>query len=73
MSISDSVYLSKMGLNSLQHEPQRLMNEASRLNHELETLIMENYKIFVENLSCSTQLRAEVMNIHLRFNRPCQG
>ncbi len=59
--ISDSIFgLSKMGLQNLQHEPQRLMNEATRLNGELEILVMENYKIFVENLSCSVQLRAEV-------------
>lgn len=60
--ISESIFsLSKMGLQNLQHEPQRLTLEAARLNSELELLVMDNYRIFVENLSCSVQLRAEVI------------
>lgn len=49
-----------MGLSNLQHEPQRLTSEADRLNAELESLVMDNYKIFVENLTCSVNLRTEV-------------
>lgn len=50
-----------MGLSSLQHEPQRLKAEAEKLNLELESLVMDNYKIFVENLTCSAILRSEVI------------
>jgi hypothetical protein len=49
-----------MGLSNLQHEPTRLSAEAERLNIELESLVMDNYKVFVENLSCSVVLRSEV-------------
>lgn len=49
-----------MGLQSLLDEPERLSAEAERLNHELEYLVMENYKVFVENLTCSVHLRMEV-------------
>ena len=49
-----------MGLQNLQYEPQRLLNEAERLNAELESLVMDNYMIFVENLTCSVLLRSEV-------------
>ena len=44
---------------SLQHEPQRLSMEAERLNSELESLVMDNYRVFVENLTCSVHLRNE--------------
>ena len=43
----------------LQHEPSRLSMEAEKLNHELESLVMENYRVFVENLTCSVHLRNE--------------
>jgi Dor1-like family len=49
-----------MGLQNLQHEPQRLHSEAERLNTELESLVMDNYRVFVENLTCSVHLRTEV-------------
>ncbi len=49
-----------MGLQKLLLEPQRLSEEAERMNHELESLITENYKVFVENLTCSMHLQAEV-------------
>jgi Vps51/Vps67 len=52
-----------MGLQNLQHEPQRLLSEAERLNAELESLVMDNYRIFVENLTCSVHLRSEVRTI----------
>lgn len=50
-----------MGLQNLQYEPQRLLTEAERLNVELESLVMDNYRIFVENLTCSVHLRSEVI------------
>ena len=49
-----------MGLSNLQHEPQRLAAEADRLNQDFDSLVMDNYKIFVENLTCSVNLRSEV-------------
>ena len=49
-----------MGLQSLLDEPVRLASEAERLNVELEALVMDNYKVFVENLTCSVHLRLEV-------------
>ena len=49
-----------MGLSNLQHEPLRLSSEAEKINHELDNLVMDNYKIFIENLTCSTHLRSEV-------------
>lgn len=52
--------VASMGLNNLQHEPLRLMSEAERLNAELESLVMDNYRIFVENLTCSVHLQTEV-------------
>lgn len=51
--------VASMGLSNLLHEPSRLSSEADRLNNELESLVMENYKVFVENLTCSVILRAE--------------
>ena len=52
--------VASMGLSNLNLEPSRLSSEADRLNDELEYLVMENYKVFVENLTCSVILRAEV-------------
>ncbi len=49
-----------MGLQNLLNEPQRLSAESERLNYELESLVLDNYRIFVENLTCSVHLRAEV-------------
>jgi hypothetical protein len=53
--------VASMGLNNLQHEPLRLLSEAERLNAELESLVMDNYRIFVENLTCSVHLQTEVI------------
>jgi hypothetical protein len=48
-----------VGLEHLQSEPGRLRSEAERLNVELEALVLENYRVFVRNLSVSSQLRVE--------------
>jgi len=48
-----------MGLSGLLHEPIRLNAEADKCNDELEALVMANYRIFVENLTCSVELRKE--------------
>jgi hypothetical protein len=53
-SISNAI-----GLQSLLDEPVRLAAEAERLNAELEALVMDNYKVFVENLTCSVHLKIE--------------
>lgn len=61
---STGLSLSKlMGLQNLQYEPKRLFDESQRLNNILEELVMENYRIFVDNLSCSIELRAEDENL----------
>lgn len=57
-SINSSIH-SSVGLQTLLDEPQRLSSEAERLNEELESLVMDNYKVFVENLTCSVHLRLE--------------
>ncbi len=49
-----------MGLQNLLSEPVRLSAESDRLNIELENLVLDNYRIFVENLTCSVHLRVEV-------------
>ena len=49
-----------MGLQNLLSEPMRLTTESERFNSELESLVLDNYKIFVENLTCSIHLRSEV-------------
>jgi len=54
-SISNAI-----GLQGLLDEPVRLAAEAERLNVELESLVMDNYKVFVENLTCSVHLQTEV-------------
>ena len=64
-----------IGLQSLLDEPVRLASEAERLNVELESLVMDNYKVFVENLTCSVHLKLEVftkaLHIHIfDFNYP---
>jgi hypothetical protein len=50
----------QIGLKNLINEPTRLKREGDRVNMELEALVMENYKIFVENLTCSVHLKYEV-------------
>ena len=59
-----------IGLTSLQGEPERLALEAENVNRELESLVLQNYNLFVENLTCSTRLREEVIlkiNIIIQF------
>ena len=53
-----------MGLQYLQQEPQRLLKESERVNLELEALVMDNYRIFIENLTCSVELRLEVSSTY---------
>lgn len=48
-----------MGLQKLENEPLRLSMEADRLNGELEALVMDNYRVFVENLTTGATLRNE--------------
>lgn len=48
-----------MGLQKLLQEPQHLEEEIQKINGDLESLIIENYKVFVENLTCSMQLQSE--------------
>lgn len=51
---------SSMGLQKLLNEPERLHREAEQINNELEALVTENYRVFVENLTCSMHLQSEV-------------
>lgn len=44
----------------IQSEPKRLLSEADRLNEELDSLVMDNYRVFIDNLTCSVFLRNEV-------------
>lgn len=48
-----------VGLDHLQQEPSRLRSESERLNTELETLVLDNYQVFVRHLSMSSLLRLE--------------
>lgn len=44
-----------------QNEPQRLAMEAERFNSDLEALVIDNYRLFVQNLAASAgQLPNEV-------------
>lgn len=58
---SSQIIDSSIGLQNLLNEPQRLATEAERLNNELEYLVMDNYKVFIENLTCSAHLKSEVL------------
>ena len=49
----------QMGLQALENEPLRLQRESDRCSEELEALVMENYRIFIENLTVSVELRVE--------------
>lgn len=44
----------------LQSEPKRLLSEAECLNEELDSLVMDNFRVFIDNLTCSVFLRNEV-------------
>ena len=48
-----------VGLGHLRQEPSRLRNEAERLNEELGSLVLDNYRVFVRHLSVSNHLRNE--------------
>ena len=48
-----------IGLGHLRQEPSRLRAEAERLNEELGSLVLDNYRVFVRNLSVSNHLRKE--------------
>eukprot|EP01041_Mallomonas_annulata_P000330 gene330-591_t len=68
--------VASMGLLSLQHEPQRLLLESQKINSQFEALVMENYRIFVENLTCSSQLRSEDNNLNgitIEFEEELRG
>jgi len=60
---------SSMGLQNLQNEPTRLMKEADEIKEELESLVIDNYRIFVENLTCSSHLRNEDKKIENSSSR----
>lgn len=46
----------------MQNEPQRLALEAERFNSDLEALVIDNYRLFVQNLAASAgQLPNEVL------------
>jgi hypothetical protein len=49
-----------LGLQKLLSEPTRLLDEAHRVNADLESLIIHNYKVFVENLTCNIHLQSQV-------------
>ena len=46
---------SSICLSALKNEPQRLALEAERYNSDLEALVLENYRLFVKNLTSSGQ------------------
>lgn len=48
-----------LGLINLQEEPQRYAYEAECISNDLDTLVLENYKIFIENMTCSVRLQSE--------------
>ena len=48
-----------IGLGHLRQEPSRLRAEAERLNEELGSLVLDNYRVFVRHLSVSNHLRIE--------------
>jgi hypothetical protein len=71
-----------MGLQKLLTEPDRLAAEAEEVNGELERLVIDNYRVFIENLTCNVHLQSEVSRViydcifHLfsgddRFRRKC--
>jgi hypothetical protein len=58
----------QMGLQALVNEPMRLKQESDRCNEELEALVMENYRVFIENLTCSVELRQEDQKLSKVYN-----
>ena len=57
-----------MGLGSLVSEPARLEAASKAANEELEALVMDNYRVFIENLTCSVELRVEDAKLNKVFN-----
>ena len=58
----------QMGLQSLVNEPSRLTAAAVAANEELEALVMDNYRVFIENLTCSVELRVEDARLNKVFS-----
>lgn len=54
----------KQSLQSLKNEPIRLALESERVNNELEALVLDNYKVFIENLTCSSHLSSKDKKIN---------
>ncbi len=54
----------KQSLQSLKNEPIRLALESERVNDELEALVLDNYKVFIENLTCSSHLSSKDKKIN---------
>ena len=59
MESTTTASVASMGLQNLSAEPSRLSAEAERCNDELEKLVINNYRVFVENLTCHTELKVE--------------
>ncbi len=57
-----------MGLGSLVSEPARLEAASKAANEELEALVMDNYRVFIENLTCSVELRVEDAKLNKVFD-----
>ena len=51
----------------MKNEPQRLALEAERYNSDLEALVLENYRLFVKNLTYSGQLPNEVRTLDIIY------
>jgi hypothetical protein len=43
-----------------QGEPQVLLDKAERLNNQLERLVMDNYHVFIQNITCSSIVSDQV-------------
>ena len=61
-------HVGQMGLQSLVNEPARLTAAAGAANEELEALVMDNYRVFIENLTCSVEMRVEEAKLNKVFN-----
>ena len=46
-----------MGLQNLLNEPLRLKLESSRVNKELDSLVLENYRLFIDNITSNAQIK----------------
>lgn len=52
-----------MGLVNLSNEPQRYKFEADKISNDLDTLVLANYRIFVDNMTCSVRLQNDDKSI----------